>query len=62
MTDKTALDYKNAIQLSGKDIYAPIEIGDADYWIPSRYLEEEFGQDCANFITLRHLYRHTEVS
>lgn len=39
MTLKTHFDYKNAIQLSGKDIYAPIEIGDADYWIPTPHLE-----------------------
>lgn len=40
MTKKTAFDYRRAIQSSGKDIYAPIDIGDADYWIPTQYLEE----------------------
>lgn len=44
MTHKTPLDYKNAIQLSGKDIYAPIEIGDADYWIPTPHLETLLNQ------------------
>ena len=62
MTDKTALDYKNAIQSSGKDIYSPIEIGDADYWIPTQCLEDEAGQGCANPVMLRHFYRYTEVS
>ncbi len=45
MTLKTPLDYKNAIQLSGKDIYAPIEIGDADYWIPTSHLESLLNQE-----------------
>ncbi len=40
MTQKTALDYKHAIQSSGKDIYSPIEIGDPDYWIPTQQLED----------------------
>jgi hypothetical protein len=40
MTHKTAHDYKEAIQSSGKDIYTPIEIGDADYWIPAPHLEQ----------------------
>jgi hypothetical protein len=40
MSQKTPLDYKNFIQLSGKTIYDPIEIGDPDYWIPSFHLEE----------------------
>lgn len=39
MTDKTPVDYRRAIQTSGKSIYDPIEIGDADYWIPTRHLE-----------------------
>jgi len=39
MTDKQALDYKNAIELSEFDIYTPIEVGDSDYWIPTDYLE-----------------------
>ncbi len=40
MIEKQHLDYKNTIKLSGKDIYAPIEIGDADYWIPAFHLEK----------------------
>jgi hypothetical protein len=39
MTMKTHLDYKNAITASGKDIYDCIEVGDADYWIPTLQLE-----------------------
>lgn len=39
MTQKTSLDYKNLIQSSGKTIYDPIEIGDADLWIPTLHLE-----------------------
>jgi hypothetical protein len=30
MNEKSPLDYKNAIQLSGFDIYSPIEVGDAN--------------------------------
>lgn len=32
-------DYKAAITASGNDIYQPIEIGDADCWIPTQHLE-----------------------
>lgn len=39
MHPKHHLDYKNALSLSGKDIYTPIEVGDADYWIPTVQLE-----------------------
>lgn len=39
MPAKPPRDYKNAIQSSGKDIYAPIEIGDPRYWIPTPQLE-----------------------
>ncbi len=39
MHQKHPLDYKSAISLSGKDIYTPIEVGDADYWIPTAQLE-----------------------
>ncbi|MDD5240853.1 MAG: restriction endonuclease [Sulfuricella sp.] len=39
MTDKLPIDYKRAIQSSGKNIYDPIEIGDVDYWIPTQHLE-----------------------
>lgn len=39
MTEKTPRDYKQAIQSSGMDIYAQIEIGDANYWISTLHLE-----------------------
>jgi hypothetical protein len=39
MMQKTPIDYKNALRSSGKDIYTPIEIGDANYWIPTLHLE-----------------------
>lgn len=39
MSKKTPLDYKAAIGKSGKDIYAPIAVGDPDYWIPTKHLE-----------------------
>lgn len=39
MAQKAPLDYKNFIQCSGKTIYDPIEIGDADLWIPTPHLE-----------------------
>ncbi len=39
MMQKTPLDYKNAIQSSGFDIYSPIEVGDANFWIPTPHLE-----------------------
>lgn len=32
-------DYKSAISSSGMDIYCPVEVGDADYWIPTAQLE-----------------------
>jgi hypothetical protein len=44
MTQKTPLNYKNAIQSSGFDIYSPIEIGDADFWIPTPHLETLLNQ------------------
>lgn len=44
MTQKTPLDYKNALQSSGFDIYSPIEIGDADFWIPTPHLETLLNQ------------------
>lgn len=44
MTQKTPLDYKNAIQSSGFDIYTPIEVGDKDYWIPTPSLEHLLNQ------------------
>lgn len=39
MTKKTPFDYKNAIQSSGFDIYSPVEVGDANFWIPTLDLE-----------------------
>lgn len=39
MLPKTPLDYKNAIQSSGVDIYSPIDVGDAHFWIPTPHLE-----------------------
>jgi hypothetical protein len=39
VTEKSPQDYKSAIAASGVDIYAPIEIGDPDYWIPTPHLE-----------------------
>lgn len=39
MTQKTPLDYKNAIQSSSFDIYSPIKVGDANFWIPTPHLE-----------------------
>lgn len=44
MKQKTPLDYKNAIQSSGLDIYHPIEIGDANLWIPTPHLEKLLNQ------------------
>ena len=44
MKQKTALDYKNALQLSGFDIYSPIEVGDANFWIPTPHLETLLNQ------------------
>ena len=39
MTQKKPVDYKKAIQSSGFDIYSPIEVGDAHFWIPTLHLE-----------------------
>jgi hypothetical protein len=44
MTIKNPLDYKNAIQSSGFNIYSPIEIGDDCLWIPSPHLETLLNQ------------------
>lgn len=44
MTQKTPLDYKNAIQSSDFDIYSPIEVGDAYFWIPTLHLETLLNQ------------------
>lgn len=39
MQDSSPMNYKNSVALSGKDIYIPIEIGDAELWIPTPHLE-----------------------
>lgn len=39
MATKKTADYKKAIQSSGLDIYAPIEVGNPRFWIPTRQLE-----------------------
>jgi hypothetical protein len=39
MPRKKPADYKKAIQASGFDIYTPIEVGDANFWIPTPFLE-----------------------
>lgn len=44
MTQKTPIDYKNAIQTSGFDIYSAIEVSDANFWIPTPYLEALLNQ------------------
>ena len=44
MTQKTPLDYKNALQSSGFDIYSPIEVGDANFWIPTQHIETLLNQ------------------
>ena len=48
MTHQTPLDYKNRLQLSGLDIYSPIEIGDAELWIPTLDLEILLNQKLMN--------------
>lgn len=39
MTNKNPMDFTLAIQASGFDIYSPIEVGDARFWIPTLQLE-----------------------
>lgn len=39
MTNRNPVDFKLAIQASGCDIYHPIEVGDANLWIPTLQLE-----------------------
>jgi len=39
MADQNPVDYKNTIQLSEMDIYASIDIGDLNHYIPTRDLE-----------------------
>lgn len=37
--NKNPIDFKLAIEASGFDIYSPIEVGDANFWIPTLQLE-----------------------
>jgi hypothetical protein len=39
MTEKHHSEYMQAITASGHDIYAPIEVGHSDYWIPEKSME-----------------------
>lgn len=39
MQPKNPIDYKNAIREAGFDIYYPVEVGDANFWIPTHNLE-----------------------
>jgi hypothetical protein len=39
MAKNTPADYKRFVQSSGKTIYDPIEVGDANLWIPTLHLE-----------------------
>lgn len=39
MNEKHYLDYKKSIDESGKNIYSPIEVGDAEHWIPTHHIE-----------------------
>jgi hypothetical protein len=39
VTNKKPIDFKLAIKASGFDIYSPIEVGDANLWIPKLQLE-----------------------
>ncbi|MGE4503507.1 MAG: hypothetical protein AB7D03_11590 [Thiomicrospira sp.] len=49
MTQKTPIDYKSTIQSSGFDIYTPIEVGDANFWIPTPHLETLLNQALTGF-------------
>lgn len=40
MNEEKYPDYRKAIASSGKDIYEPIDVGDADHWIPAQRLEK----------------------
>ena len=39
MTEKSHADFRDAITSSGVDIYAPIMVGDVDFWISTLHLE-----------------------
>jgi hypothetical protein len=40
VTEEKYPDYRSTIASSGKDIYEPIDVGDADHWIPPQRLEK----------------------
>ena len=44
MTNRNPIDFKAAIQTSGFNIYSPIEVGDANFWIPTLQLEALLSQ------------------
>lgn len=44
MFPKKPVDYKKAIQSSSFDIYTPITVGDANFWIPTLHLETLLNQ------------------
>ncbi len=44
MIPKKTFNYKNALQSSGFDIYYPIKVGDASFWIPTLHLEKLLNQ------------------
>ena len=48
MTYRKAIDYKLAIQSSDLNIYSGIEVGDANYWIPTQAIEELLTVGLAN--------------
>ncbi|MEQ1914291.1 MAG: restriction endonuclease [Sideroxydans sp.] len=39
MLKRKPLDFKKSIRASGLDIYSPIEVGDANLWIPTPHIE-----------------------
>ncbi|MGO8755683.1 MAG: restriction endonuclease [Gallionellaceae bacterium] len=44
MATKKPVDYNKAIKSSGFDIYSPVEVGDARFWIPTQHLETLLNQ------------------
>jgi hypothetical protein len=45
MTNKNLTDYRSILQASNFDIYTPIEVGDASFWIPTIDLENLLNQN-----------------
>lgn len=39
MPKRKPLDFKKSIRASGLDIYSPIEVGDANLWMPAPHIE-----------------------